>query len=98
MQDIIRAGSLWGWRQLIGSLGHDPEPLLTEAGLTDADLDNPDRFVSRPAVMELLELSATRLGCPDLGLRLAAMQDVYILGALAFALLMRGISAARWRR
>jgi AraC-like DNA-binding protein len=86
MQDIIRAGSLWGWRQLIRSLGHDPEPLLTAAGLTDADLDNPDRFVSRPAVMELLELSAARLDRPDLGLRLAAMQDVYILGALAFAL------------
>ena len=86
MNDIIRAGSLWGYVQLTRFLAHDPAPLLAEAGLSEADLDNPDRYISRPAVVALLELSAERFKCSDFGLRLGSMQDIYILGALAFAM------------
>ena len=85
MNDIIRAGSLWGYPQLTRFLGHEPGPLLAEAGITEADLDDPDRYISRPAVVELLELSAKRFKCSDFGLRLGSMQDIYVLGALAFA-------------
>jgi AraC-like DNA-binding protein len=84
--DIIRAGALWGYLQLTRFLAHDPAPLLAEAGLSEADLDNPDRYISRPAVVALLEISAKRLDCPDFGLRLGRMQDMYILGPLAFAM------------
>jgi AraC-like DNA-binding protein len=85
MADIIRAGSLWGFSQLTRSLGHDPRPLLAEAGLCEGDLDDPDRFIPRAAVANLLEVSATRLECSDFGLRLAGQQDINVLGALAFA-------------
>ena len=84
--DIIRAGALWGYCQLTRFLAHDPQPLLQEVGLCEADLDNPDRFVPRPAVAGLLENSAARLDCSDFGLRLAGVQDINILGALAFAI------------
>ncbi len=84
--DIIRAGVLWGYCPLTRFLAHDPRPLLAEAGLSEADIDNPDRFIPRPAVIALLEHSAKRLDCPDFGLRLAGVQDVNILGALAFAI------------
>lgn len=84
--DIIRAGSLWGYCQLTRFLAHDPQPLLQEVGLREADIGDPDRFVPRPSVVALLEQSASRLDCSDFGLRLAGVQDVNVLGALAFAI------------
>jgi AraC-like DNA-binding protein len=84
--DIIRAGALWGYCQLTRFLAHDPHPLLAEVGLSENDLDDPDQFVPRPAVAALLDRSAERLDCSDFGLRLAGLQDVNILGALAFAI------------
>ena len=83
--DIVRAGALWGYCPLTRFLAHDPHPLLEEVGLAESDLDDTDRFVSRPAVVALLERSASHLDCPDFGMRLAGMQDINILGALAFA-------------
>lgn len=85
MDDIVRAEALWGYRQLVGSLGGDADALLAEVGLSASDLDNFDAYVSRPAVIALYEKTAVALRCPDFGMRLAAMQDVNILGALAFA-------------
>ncbi|MGH6950132.1 MAG: AraC family transcriptional regulator ligand-binding domain-containing protein [Vitreimonas sp.] len=84
--DIIRAGALWGYSPLTRSLSHDPEPLLAEVGLSEAAIDNPDHYIPRPAVIALLERTAERLACPDFGMRLADLQDVNVLGALAFAI------------
>lgn len=86
MADIVRAGVLWGYIQLTQQLAHDAKGLLAQVGLTLDDLDNPDAYLPRPAVVALLELTAARLDCPDFGMRLAKMQDVNILGALAFAI------------
>jgi len=86
MQDIIRAGVLWGYCQLTRFLGHDPALLLDEVGLREQDLDNPDKYISRPAAVTLLERTAERLDCSDFGLRLGQVQDVNVLGALAFAI------------
>lgn len=86
MADIVRAGALWGYLQLTEQMAADATRLLAQVGLTPEDLDNPDAYVSRPAVVALLELTAERLQCPDFGMRLAKMQDVNILGALAFAI------------
>ena len=84
--DIIRAGALWGYCSLSRMLAHDPQPLLAEVGLSEDDLSDPDQYIRRPAVIALLELSAARFACPDFGMRLAGVQDVNILGALAFAI------------
>jgi len=77
---------LWGYCQLTRFLAHDPHSLLEEVGLSEEAIDNPDEFVPRPSVAALLDNSAARLDCPDFGLRLARVQDVNILGALAFAM------------
>ena len=84
--DIIRAGALSGFCLLTRSLGGDPQSLLADVGLSEAALDDPDHYVPRPAVIALLERSAERLASPDLGLRLASLQDVNVLGVLAFAI------------
>jgi AraC-like DNA-binding protein len=55
-------------------------------GLSSRDLDDHDHFILRRTVQELLELTAERLACPDFGLRLAGVQDIYVLGPLAFAI------------
>lgn len=86
MADIIRAGALWGYCQLTKFMAHDAGRLLAEVGLTLADLDNPDAYLPRPSVVALLEKTAGQLDCPDFGLRLAEAQDIYVLGALAFAI------------
>jgi AraC-like DNA-binding protein len=85
MADIVRAGVLWGYVQLTQPMAPDATGLLAQVGLKLDDLDDPDAYVPRPAVVALLELTATRLNCPDFGMRLAKMQDINILGALAFA-------------
>jgi AraC-like DNA-binding protein len=54
--------------------------------LSEEDLHDPDHFVPRPAVVSLLDESAARLDCSDFGLRLAGVQDLHVLGALAFAI------------
>lgn len=86
MTDIIRAGALWGYHQLTQHLGGDSAKFLAEADLSLDAIDNPDAYVSRPAVVDLLELSAEHMQCPDFGMQLAKMQDVNILGALSFAM------------
>jgi AraC-like DNA-binding protein len=84
--NIIRAGALWGYPQLTHLLNGDPAPLLAEVGLSEAAIDDPDGYVSRPAVVALLERTAKALYRTDFGLRLAGVQDVHVLGALAFAI------------
>jgi AraC-like DNA-binding protein len=84
--DIIRAGALWGYCPLVRLLAHDPELILADMGLSEAALDDPDHYIPRPDVIALLEHSAVRLTCPDFGMRLAGLQDVHVLGALAFAI------------
>ena len=86
MADIIRAASLWGYCQLTSWLGREAEPMLAEVGLSTTDLDDPDAYLDRGAVVALLDLSAGRFECPDFGMRLAGVQDINILGALSFAI------------
>lgn len=84
MSAIIRAGSLSGFCQLVRTQGAEPTPLLAEVGLNEGDLDDPDNYLRFADVVDVLEISANRLSCPDFGLRLADIQDINILGALAF--------------
>lgn len=84
--DIVRAGVLWGYAQLVQSLRGDPAALLARARLETEDLDDFDRYISRSAVIALLERTADEIRCPDFGMRLAGMQDINVVGALAFAI------------
>lgn len=84
--EVVRSGGLTGYRRLLRGIGAEPEVMLGEAGLRMADLEDPDRYISYPAVIAAIEAPARRLGISDFGLRLAAYQDISIVGPLAFAM------------
>ncbi|MFA0810202.1 AraC family transcriptional regulator ligand-binding domain-containing protein [Microbulbifer epialgicus] len=80
---VIRASVLTGYGELVKDLGGDAQSYLSEfnmpldIGVSDA------RLLPHPDVARLLEVSAQRLGCVDLGLRLASCQGVDRLGGIA---------------
>ena len=85
MLDTVRAAGIVGFRRLVRSHGGDPSELLAAAGIDEALLGDPDRLVPYRKVLCALEQAAGQLAIPDLGLQLAAMQDLSILGPLALA-------------
>jgi len=79
----IRAAALVGFRPLVANCGGDADELLYDAGIAPGDLASPDGRISYGAMIQLLEDSASKLACPDFGLRLSAFQDIGILGPAA---------------
>lgn len=67
---------LTGYRELVIELGGRPDELLAANGLAWRDLDYPFALVPVRAAGQLLEDSASRLGCSDFGLRLAEQQSI----------------------
>ncbi len=86
MLPLIRASSLRGFGDLVRELGGDPATLLTRFGMSLAVLDNDDELVPITDHDRMLDAAADELDCPDLGLRLAARQDLSILGPVAHAI------------
>ncbi|MFD3427582.1 AraC family transcriptional regulator [Nocardia fluminea] len=84
MVAVVRAAALQGFDELVGELGADPIALRRRRGVSiDAD---PEDMVALDPLAQLLEDAATRLDCPDFGLRLAARQDSRSLGVLALVI------------
>jgi len=82
----MRAAALRGVRPLVDSLGGDGAELLARFGIRFDAVDTHDAVVRAVAVARVLEHAAREFSCPDFGLRLAAQQDVSILGTLAVAI------------
>lgn len=83
MGSLIRATNLWGYPELVRELGGDPVALLDRFAIPVGIELTEDAFVSYPAVVRLIEESASVLGCPDFGLRLSRWQGLDILGPVA---------------
>ncbi|MCM6778123.1 AraC family transcriptional regulator [Nocardia sp. CDC159] len=83
---VIRSAGLRGFRAAVAELGGNADEFAALAGLPAAALDADDLLVSDQAVATVLEIAADRLGCPDLGLRIGARQDLGMLGPLALAI------------
>jgi AraC-like DNA-binding protein len=83
---VIRSAGLRGFRAVVTELGGDPEACAARAGLDPAALDADDLLVPDVAVAEVLEVAARDLARPDLGLLVAARQDLGMLGPLALAI------------
>ena len=83
---VVRSAGLRGFRDEVASLGGDADDLARRAGLDAAALDEDDLLVPDVAVAGVLELAAAELDRPDLGLRIAARQDLSLLGPLALAI------------
>ncbi|QHE66894.1 AraC family transcriptional regulator [Rhodococcus sp. WAY2] len=82
----IRSAALRGFRATVAELGGDADELARLAGLPPVALDSDDMLVADLAVVRILESAARVLDCPDLGLRVAARQDLGMLGPLALAI------------
>ncbi|MDT3396775.1 AraC family transcriptional regulator [Streptomyces sp. B1866] len=83
---VIRSAGLRGFRATVAELGGSAEAYAARADLPVAALDTDDLMVSEYAMAQVLEIAAHDLDCPDLGLRVAARQDLGMLGALALAI------------
>lgn len=86
----VRIGALRGFRDIVTSLGGDPNALLASAGIEPTSLSRGETEIQYRQVMELFEAAATRLSCPDFGMRLAAVQAAQgatkVLGPLDVAM------------
>lgn len=86
MTALVRVGGLRGYTSVVQSLGGDPARLTGDCGIPLELLDDEDALIPYRQLIYLLEHSATELAVPDFGLRLAAAQDIGVLGPLAVAM------------
>ncbi len=86
MTPMLRARGLGGYGALMRQLGHDPEPLLRRHRILPETLADEDALIPLRSALQLLEASAAVSGCGDFGLRLAAVQDISVLGPVAIAM------------
>ncbi|HSV41606.1 MAG TPA: AraC family transcriptional regulator [Nocardioidaceae bacterium] len=82
----IRASILRGLPALITSVGGPGDEFLAAYGVDGQEVAQHDAYVSLRLVERILEDAARRFDVPDLGLRMAANQDLHILGPLAIAM------------
>jgi AraC-like DNA-binding protein len=78
----VRSGVLVGAAELIGELGGDVHVVCLAAQLDPAALVARDLPVPAAAVTSFLEAAAEHCACDSFGLRLAALQDLTVLGPL----------------
>lgn len=78
----LRSASLIGFEDEVVSLGGDLPRLLSDAGVTLAQLRDADCLIASQQVIELLANGAERLRCLDLGMRVASHQGIAMLGLL----------------
>ncbi len=83
---MIRGASLRGFARLVEELGGTPGEYLARFAIPPEALTSEEGLVSITSHDLMLDAVARELRCPDLGLRLAAAQDVGILGRLALAI------------
>ena len=86
MTEKVRVGGLRGYSELVTQFGGDPLHFLRACGIPDALLGNEDALIPYRQLIHLMEMTASDLGVPDFGLRLAAHQDIGVLGPLAVAM------------
>lgn len=77
--DVVHAKMLQFFPDLVKTLGGDAIQLMAKVGIQARD---PAAEVTYRQVLELLEISATALGCPDFGMRLATLQSGRMFGPL----------------
>ncbi|WP_407555335.1 AraC family transcriptional regulator [Streptomyces sp. Pv4-95] len=86
MKPLVRNAALTGYVELSRALGLDPGALMKRVGLDPVGLAVQDRWISGPAVTELLELSAAASRHEDFGLLLAERRRISSLGPLSLVI------------
>lgn len=86
MTALVRVSGLRGYNGLVQALSGDPQQLSRDCGIDPQVINCEEALIPYRQVIHLMEHTATELNVPDFGLRLAAVQDVGILGPLAVAI------------
>jgi AraC-like DNA-binding protein len=81
----LRAAGFEGYSSLVRELGGNPGPLLRQAGVDAAWLENPDHPIPYLAFLSALRLGSQATGTPHFGLLLSRKQRFSMLGAVGFA-------------
>jgi AraC-like DNA-binding protein len=84
--DSIRSAALAGIPELIARLGGPADQLLRMHGFSASTADDPELHVSYADFIRLLEECAREIPCADFGLRVARMQDFYVLGPITIVM------------
>lgn len=82
---LIRGSCLTGFDTLTAAHGGDAHALLASAGVDPADAGRRERYVPLRNAIAAVESAATVLGVDDFGRRLAARQNIDILGPVGVA-------------
>lgn len=82
MNYFVRSSAIEGYEKLVYQLGANPQSLLSEAGISSAQLRKPEALVSYVRVADLLDITAIETKDPFFSLRLASTQQVTALGDL----------------
>jgi len=83
---LIRSGAIEGFEKLVGERGQNPATLLQQAGLSSAQLRDPNTYITYTRFADLLDKSARACGDPLFALNLAAGQSVLALGEIALSI------------
>jgi AraC-like DNA-binding protein len=83
----MRAGGAAGVLEAVAARGGSTARVLQSAGLTPADLADPDCFLDLERIVRLQDAAARETGDPAFGLHLGAAFDLGALGALSYAVL-----------
>jgi AraC-like DNA-binding protein len=81
----LRAPAFEGYSALVRELGASPDPLLRQAGVDPAWLENPDQPVPYRAFLSALRLGSKATATPHFGLLLSRKQRFSMLGAVGYA-------------
>lgn len=83
MKYFVRSGALQGFPELVRQLGQNPSRLLRDVGLSTAVLHDHDIYLPYIKLAELCERAARVCKEPDFGFRMAQLQGLEVVGALA---------------
>lgn len=83
MDTLIRAAALTNFAEVARQFHLDPQPLLRQAKLRRACLDDPDLRIPVGACVALLEAAAKASGCPTFGLRMAESRQLSDFGVMS---------------
>lgn len=74
--DVVHARILRFFPDLVDQLGGDPTLLLRQAGINPREkVSDTKSGATYRQMVDLIELAATQLSCPDFGMRLATLQS-----------------------
>lgn len=86
MTVLVRAATLTNYQAVARRHGLNTAPLLREAALSRALIDNPDQMIPASAVVALLEASAHAARCPGFGLQIAEGRGLADFGPVSLLL------------